>query len=147
MLFAATQQKQSTKSKRCALHQDFWKTLCRLANDFRHVLTEKICWHRQCCCSMGWLLFKCWLLFSLPSKSGCFSFWLVGCVGGFFFFGGEFHLCRSDHIFLLPIFLSGVDHFLHYFMLNFPIISAWCVWYFVKYNIEVYRFGNGNVHP
>lgn len=110
-----------SKSKRCALHQNFWKTLCRLANDFRHVLTGKICWHRHCCCLMGWLLFKCWLLFSLPSESGYFSFWLVGD-----FLRGVSSLPIRSH-FLLPIFLSGVDRFLHYFMLNFPITSAWCV--------------------
>lgn len=143
MLFAATQQKQSTKSKRCALHQDFWKTLCRLANDFRHVLTEKICWHRHGCCSMGWLLFKCWLLFSLPSKSGVFFHF--GCVGGFF--GGVSSLPIRSHFFFCQFFSVALTIFFIILCWIFPLLRLDVFRYFVKYNIEVHRFGNGNVHP
>lgn len=55
-------------------------------------------------------------------KAGVFSFWLR-----WWFFRGSFIFADPITFFLLPIFLSGVDHFLHYFMLNFPITSAWCV--------------------
>lgn len=96
---------------------------------------------------MGWLLFKCWLLFSLPSKSGCSSFWLVGCVGGFFSLGGSFIFADPITFFYCQFFSVALTIFFIILCWIFPLLRLDVFRYFVKYNIEVYRFGNGNVHP
>lgn len=68
-----------------------------------------------------------------------------GCVGGFF--GGVSSLPIRSHFFYCQFFSVALTIFFIILCWIFPLLRLDVFRYFVKYNIEVHRFGNGNVHP